>query len=357
MAVPTVTSITPDLGHTGGKALIEIIGTNFRTPTPQVAPNDGPMPVAPPSVEVLFGGVASPKVAWLSETRLYVQTPEVAEANVDVEVRNIDDSGVLIPGETVTVTDGFSFRLPQLTIESDLVAMIRTLLQSVKRQVHPNTIITVDTDFDDTTADLLNITKVATVPAIVIQGPELEENRFYSRNEKPQTDVVAEEFFEKDEPAYTCDVMFDVVLMSNKKVEHLNLTNAMLAYFKKNKTLPHPSNGETQEIEWLPAGEPNAIPRSSNDNLRVSRGAMIIRGVDLGEFHGFSRDLVVRALRRTLDDDDFFDLQPTTNLGQTFPVGASPGLPAGSPAVTTYQRTGENYPPPQGPTPSTRKGC
>lgn len=346
MAIPTITSIDPALGHTGGGALVEIIGTNFRVPTVQPAVAGEPVPVAPPSVEVTFGGVVAPRVQFISDTRIFVVTPEVDEADVDVVLSNIDDSGVLIPGELVTVVDGFVYRRPQLHIASDLVTVIRNLILTLRRQIHPSVTLTVHTDFDDTSADLLNIAKLASVPALVLQGPKIEENRFYSMNqlacEVSTSDP--EEFFIKREP-FTVDLVFEYLGVSNLKVEHLNLSNAVIAFFRKNKFVTHPSTGEPIELDFEPGAQPRAVPRSNDDNLRTFRGSFLIRGFDLGEFPGFERDQVIRAARTTIDDDAFIDLQPTTQSGQTFIVGASPGdISPGSSALSHTEITGLTFP-------------
>lgn len=351
MAVPTITSIDPDLGHTGGSALVEIIGTNFRVLTVQAQVSGEIVPVAPPSIEVEFDGVAATTIQFISATRIFVVTPEVDENDVDVVLRNIDDLGTSIPGEEVTVVDGFKYRRPQLHIASDLVTVIRNLILTLRRQLHPSVTLTVHTDFDDTSADLLNIAKLASVPALVLQGPKLEENRFYSLNQLPQETSTSdpEEFFIKREP-YTVDIVFEYLGVSNLKVEHLNLSNAVVAFFHKNKFVTHPSTGDRLELDFETGAQPRAVPRSNDDNLRTFRGSFLIRGFDLGEFPGFTRDQVVRAARTTLDAESFIDLLPTTQTGQTFDVGASPGdISVGATALDLALITGDVYPPNAGP--------
>lgn len=344
MPLPTITSITPALGHTGGRAMAEIIGTNFRAPTAQVAPTNGPMPVAPPSVEVLFGAVPARRVAWISATRLFVETPIHDEAVVDLVVRNIDDNGAPIVGESATRVGAFTFRRPQLTQQTDLTAIIRTLLRSLKQQVHPNVVVSVNTDYDDETADLLNITQIATLPALVLQGPRLSQNRFYSQNQRPHVaSSTPEEFFIAREP-YTVDIMFDLLGISNLQIEFQNFMQATITYFHKNKTIAHPRTEDDLELDFADDGQPKSIVRFGNDNVKVWRGAIVIRGFDMDGFAGFDRDMVVEAARAALDQESVVELRPTTNLGETFPVGASPGLPSSSPAVTPAARTGLVFP-------------
>lgn len=82
MAVPTISTVTPSEGHTGGKTLVEIVGTNFREPTPP--PPTGPTdPTWPPSVRVKFGGRVAANVMVWSPTQLYCQTPELDELVVE----------------------------------------------------------------------------------------------------------------------------------------------------------------------------------------------------------------------------------------------------------------------------------
>lgn len=344
MPIPTITSVTPALGHTGGKALVEIIGTNFRAPTTQAAPADGPVPVAPPSVEVLFGSTLAPRVMWISATRMFVQTPEHDEQDVALTVRNVDDDGILIPTETVTLASAFAFRRPQLGTSGALTAIIRTLLQRLKRQVHPNVVLSVHTDYDESTTDLLNITKVAELPALVLQGPRLPENRFYSKNALPHVDSsTPEEFFITREP-YTVDIEFDFLGISNLQIETQNFMEAVILFFKKNKTIAHPTTNDELELDFMPDGTPRSVVRFGNDNVRLFRGAFVIRGFDVGSFAGFVQDMVVEAARRALDQESPVELQSTTNMGETFPVGASPGLPESSPAVTPAARTGLVFP-------------
>lgn len=80
MAVPTITSISPNVGHTGGRTLIALAGTNFRLPTAP-APT-GPTTPPPPSVRVLVGGQAAEGVLVESATLLYCLTPENDEVVV-----------------------------------------------------------------------------------------------------------------------------------------------------------------------------------------------------------------------------------------------------------------------------------
>lgn len=75
MAAPTITSISPRRGHTGGRYLVEILGSGFRVQP--VADLGGPAPVEapPPSVRVLFGDDEATDVQVFDDGQLYCRTP------------------------------------------------------------------------------------------------------------------------------------------------------------------------------------------------------------------------------------------------------------------------------------------
>lgn len=54
MTVPTITTVTPSAGPTGGRTLIHVVGTGFRLPDPP--PSTGVVPVPGPTVRVDIDG-------------------------------------------------------------------------------------------------------------------------------------------------------------------------------------------------------------------------------------------------------------------------------------------------------------
>jgi hypothetical protein len=76
MAVPTITSITPGSGHTGGQVLVEIIGTGFQL-DPDPPADVIPVPEPPQTVEVLFGTTPALSVNVWAADRLFVVTPKL----------------------------------------------------------------------------------------------------------------------------------------------------------------------------------------------------------------------------------------------------------------------------------------
>lgn len=87
MPVPTLTSVAPRVGHTGGQTLVELNGTGFAlAPDPDLT--QLPVPPAPPRLRVFFGGTEAYGVQVVSSTLAYAFTPIHDAGAVAVEVRN-----------------------------------------------------------------------------------------------------------------------------------------------------------------------------------------------------------------------------------------------------------------------------
>jgi hypothetical protein len=87
----------------------------------------------------------------------------------------------------------------------------------------------VNTDYDEAPGDGLSITHLASLPAIVLSGPDLLENRFYSTNEDKLDPIGGGLSFVKREPR-TVDVTFDIMVISNSTNEILNLIHVLTEF-------------------------------------------------------------------------------------------------------------------------------
>lgn len=85
----------------------------------------------------------------------------------------------------------YRFERPAIAREADLTRVIRQLLRELKRQVVANVSASVSVDYDDS-ADGQSIIAMAKLPSLVLTGPTLRQNRFYSANE-PHYDEGPEE--------------------------------------------------------------------------------------------------------------------------------------------------------------------
>lgn len=291
MAVPSITSISPVAGHTGGRTFVEIDGANFAVPV-ALAPVNGIVPPERPAVAVTFGGVPALEVRCVSASLLYVVTPIHDPGAVDVVVQNLDANGNAIPGEAFTLASGFAYQLPNLTTESDLARLIRSFIQEAKRQIVPNVNWPSATDYDDTTGDGLSITKLAALPALIIAETEIDDNDFFAERGPVEVQKDADDFFEIAPPV-TVDVLLTLAGVSDDPVELVNLLAATKRFFRKNPYLSmlrdpaNPSAGSVRyEMDWKDHPEAKLTIAANKDNVRHFAGQVTIRGFDIEAMAG-----------------------------------------------------------------------
>ena len=345
MAVPTVTAISPSAAHPSGGSLVEITGTGFLLP---VIPASGKTDGEPlKTVEVLFGNELSPEVSVVSDTRLFAVTPlqtllKQNELITSITVRNIDqETGAPIPGEEVVETDAFTFIRPTLTGEeenkSDLTRIVSELVLLLRSQLIDEVVVNTDTDWDAEGNVSVNVAHVATLPALVLLGPRLSENRFYTDNEEDEVDD-GDEFIRTQVP-YVVDLNFDLVGTSDNYTETLNLMANTIAFFRANKFIRHavdpsdPAKGFVQyELEVSEDGEPEMSPRASNSNLHPFSGSFVIRGFRIEGFSGLGTGKTQEVPRNeikhrgTYTDDQGVVLDPTEQTAQVSGNVRSAGL-------------------------------
>lgn len=337
MAIPTILTITPNQGQTLGRTLIEITGSNFQLPPPP--PDEGVVPVAPPTVRVTFDGVEALDVAVITQGRLIVLNPSGCEnknqinqrVGVDVVVENIDSDGDLIPGETVTETAGFTYFYPQLHLQQDLLRFTREVMLDIRKQVHPNINLTIHTDYSSASKQAVQLTEIAEFPAIVLFGPDVLENRFYSTNTLSVVDEIDGEFTEQRE-SRTVDIGFEVMLLSDSTQQLLNLMHVFTQYLHLNKFFlwtPDPVNDPTTilelEMDVQPGGDIRWDSEPNESNVRQARGSFLIRGFEFaGPKIGKGAQLGESQINAVTGDEDPI-LEVIEQLGETFDAGASPG--------------------------------
>jgi len=349
MATPTIASVSPTSGASGGRYIITIVGTNFRLPP--VPPATGPSTPPNPSVRVSFIGsvrtVVARRVYVVSTSRMFVEAPAADPEVVAIKVENIDQNGVLIGSETATKPTAYTFKLPDLSIEGTLVRLVRTLLQDLKRQVLANTSLTIHTDFDETPADATNRIDFAKLPALVLIGPKFNTNRIYATNEArrvPDTSDASGQGFLELRPPTTVDLEFEILGGSESTFELLALMSEATRYFTRNIELTmaadeHDATKGTvsYEMEMPFTGVPAVTSRPNEDNVRQFSGTFIIRGVDLDD-----ADMAILKGKKLADY-----VQTGADLAAVVPsaviVGSTPTGPIGQGGQTAFDQ-----PPPAG---------
>lgn len=374
MTAPTISTISPTEGHTGGRTLVEITGTNFRLPTAPPATGMTSDPAS--SVRVKFGTVAASGVAVFSSTLLSCLTPETDERVIEfawvvvastntfaatghgltdgtpirlvadggllptplegdrayfvrdkttnafkvaesvggtavdvtadgsgkaraigsysVTVENIDDDGDLITGETVTKTDAFTFRRPDLGQESELARVVRALLRMLKRQILENVHFATHTDYDADTGDLNAIAFVQRLPALVVANLEVPDDRDYFVEGEQDFEAGAGRFIARRPPVVAM-IRFDLIGVSDDPVENLNLLQATRIFFRKNpritldRSSTDPTLGAVSYDLECALGGPVTVTRGADAvNVQSFSGEVRIRGVLLEDMPGIT---------------------------------------------------------------------
>ena len=275
MAVPTLIAITPATGPSSGGDLVRLRGTGFAE-----------------RVQVLLGGavanVLNVRTAG-GESFADVRTPAHASGAIDVLLRNLAPDGAPVPGEEVTLPAVYRFLRSPIVREADLTRVVRGLLRELKRQVIENVSASVALDYDDTPSDGLNVVAMAKLPSLVLSGPRLVENRFFSTNE-PREDAVTGPSgpeLQRRRPPFTMDLGFTITAASDRTVELLNLLAATATFLNRNRWLEldrDPGDPAKGTVRW--EMDPDGEVRTKLDGegeVRVFTCGLIVRGFDIDE--------------------------------------------------------------------------
>jgi hypothetical protein len=275
MATPAINTISPTAGPASGGDLVRITGSGFAA-----------------RFEVLFGDVPADVVSVRDEGGVSladVRTPGHAEAVVDITLRNLDASGAPVPGEEAVLGGCYRFLRPRIVREADLTRLVRGLLRELKRQIIANTSMTVSVDYDDTTIDGLNVVALSRLPSVVLSGPKVNENRFFSTNE-PHEDVVpgssGPELLRR-RPPFTVDLSFTITAASDRTVELLNLMAAVATFLNRNRWLELPRDPDDEgagAVRWEMDPEGDFQTRLDGpDDVRAFNCGFVVRGFDIDE--------------------------------------------------------------------------
>jgi hypothetical protein len=285
VALPNITSVQPAAGPSSGGDLVRFVGTDIAD-----------------RVRVLFGGVPAKVLFVRDEAGLRVvdvRTPTHAVGVVDVELLNLDAAGDPVPGEAVALPGAYRFSRPTVAREADLTRVIRQLLRELKRQVLANVSATVSVDYDDTTLEGLNVIAMAKVPSLVLSGPTLRPNRFYSANvaHEDVVDGISGPELVRRKPPYTVDLVFTITAASERTAELFNLMAAVATFLNRNRWLKlarDPADAARGTVRWeLDADGEFRTQLAGKDDVRAFTCGFVVRGFDVDE--GLPLDLGKRV--------------------------------------------------------------
>ncbi len=303
MAIPTITSITPAIGHSAGGALVEVIGTGFRLPP--APPSSGPVPAQPPSMRAFFGSVEAERVDVISATRLLIATPgcDLPKGQdtlvVSLELRNVGLFGEQIEDEHIVQADAFTFARAALdaTAESTTSRIVRELVKYLRRGSVEEVVVVANTDWSGEPTDVLRKTAIAKLPAVFIAGPRLRKNTVHTTQD-PVDVQVSSSLVRRYKPPRYVDLLFTIGALATNYQMLLGMVEGLTELVERAPFVVIPKDEATPagekvrfELQWE-GGELEVDSMSNASNVFTASGTIAITGVPVLGRPGFDRDMV-----------------------------------------------------------------
>lgn len=264
-----LTAVSPASGITGGRELVEVLGSGFDLSG---------------IVTVKFGGVPASAVRVISSSRLDCLTPPGVPGSADVMVENVD----LV--EAATLPGGFAYSMPDLTRQSPVTSTAEALAKLLAAQVLADNVVVQSThpDYHDGVAPPAadgRATDFSELPQIILRGPDLVENR--DEDDPADFAVRSNGTYVERRTAGTWDLQFDLVVRDGSKQRLLNLVGELIVFFRRNPKLAVPRDpldvgaGEV-EYRMRLLGRftaPGPDPSDLAGGIVLCRGLCLIEGV------------------------------------------------------------------------------
>ena len=293
MGIPVINGLSPSTGPTAGGDLVRVTGSGFAA-----------------RVAVLFGDAFAEVISVRDEAGTSIadlRTPGHAAEVADLTLRNLDAAGTPVLGEEVVLSGAYRFLAARIVQEADLTRLVRGLLRELKRQIIANASMTVSVDYDDTTIDGLNVVAISRLPSVVLSGPKVSENRFFSTNALHEDVVPGSSGPEllRRRPPFTVDLSFTITAASDRTVELLNLMAAVATFLNRNRWLDLPRDPEDEyagSVRWEMDPEGDFQTRLDGpDDVRAFTCGFVVRGFDIDE--GLPLDLGKAVAEFDLDTE------------------------------------------------------
>jgi len=309
MAVPTISSISPNSGRTSGRNIVKIVGTNFRV-APAPPPTGYLGGEAQQTVSVKFEGVRSEWAEAASSTLALARVPAWAGAytniplTLDVRLANLDNAGAEIVGENVTKVDAYTILRPSLVEESTIQKVCREVIAVFRRHLLENTHITMSRDFDDDPASLQRV--LAEVPVVYLVGPATPPNRLRHLHQIEPVETVPTEFIRNEAPV-AVDLNFQIRAFAQGMDHMLSLQQELILLFRD---APYLNVAGQIPLEFrMPfSGYPTTITIPGLSDLYSIYAQMTIFGVQLDSASG---TIIERGWEIFYNDGEpILDIQP-----------------------------------------------
>lgn len=240
-----------------------------------------------------------------------------------MQIDNLDTNGNLIGGQSATFANSFTYKRPDLSDTGILAHIVRCLVAALQREILQNVTNTTGVDYDGSTVDGLDIVEAAALPVIVLVGPKLNEDRFYSVNRTKEDAAANNEFREKRLPM-TVQLEFNVLGGASSSGEVMALMKEYLAWFNRNRAgfdvpinvlangMPDFASSTVRyQIEQPFGSAPQMADTPNDSDIRQWSATLIIRGVDVDE------NAVIKAGKAV--SDVYPALSAPAQPGQTAP--------------------------------------
>ena len=318
MAIPTITSITPENGLTRGRNVVQIVGTNFSMPPDPPLVSSGP---AFQSIKVEFGSLRSVEAFAITPTLAIAKVPTYAGDSmpaagdaVTLTLTNLDNAGAEIVGENVTF-DSYTYERPSFVVQQAGEYVLGKFIEFLRRHITPNVWLTMGRSYSDGTDQTNEKIKQAKLPMVWINGVDFEFNPLAQKMSNPEFLTSATEFSEFRPPVAVDIVMSSIQIYSNQ--EHTREIIALSqAFLNALRDVPHldcdPPGYDTEQTAYnypmsIPAdGSPSFDLGPENDGLKVCKVACTIEEVDLADINGTLTDL-----GWTVEEDPEIDFSAT----------------------------------------------
>lgn len=273
MAVPTISSITPNAGSTIGRELVRVRGTGFG-----------------PGVALYFGDEPA-EIQWLrfhTLDEINARTPEHDLGPVDVRLVNLDAGGAEVPGEEVTAAGAFTYQRPNLASSTLLVRVLRALRRLFVRHVIDEVVLSRSPDWVDDGATVEHI-PITRPPMLIVTGPELEERRDL-RPENVTTTVTGQDGITEvveNGPSTAYDLRFKITGAARHAVQVTNMQVALTRIFNRIGKLRVPNDfsdpgAGSRSFTFLRDGDART-ELATDDGVSTLLWGCLVRAVPLDE--------------------------------------------------------------------------
>lgn len=243
MAVPTLSTITPDTAAPASEEMVKIEGTGYTVPSIPV-PED-----QYPGVRVWVGGRECEVVKPVTTAIIYAQVPRYLgdpgdlPDDVDVRIANLDAAGVIVPGEDVTFVDAFTYATETVRAPEEepfWILSVREMILEFKRQIGLDVVFGVHPDFQDEVA--LEYFE-AEPPVVGFRDLTLRDYPYTDVYGRAEVQAVGElELFRDTEQA---EAEASLILVCNNKDELLRYYNLVRKLGQRTKYLLVPRSEST----------------------------------------------------------------------------------------------------------------